>query len=100
AARDGPIKDGRSLTVSGDALRSTEVAPAVSAPGLDDEPGVQAMFLVPRRADITEERFHYHYRWVHGELARETLSRPGGGFMNHYVQSHRLGLLDGLPPLC
>ena len=58
------------------------------------------MFLVARAPSISEERFHYHYRHIHGELARETLSRPSGGLMNRYVQSHRIGTsLDGLPSL-
>jgi hypothetical protein len=83
-----------------DTVRSPEsLSAAQHASDLVHEAGVQAMFLSGRPSHVSEERFHYHYRWIHGELARETLSRPNGGLMNRYVQSHRIGVLDGLAPL-
>jgi uncharacterized protein (TIGR02118 family) len=48
--------------------------------------------LIPRRPDITEARFHEHWRTTHADLARRIASLRG------YVQSHRVPVDTRLSP--
>jgi len=54
---------------------------------------IKLVALIPMRRDITRERFHIHWRYPHGELARNITT------FRRYVQSHRIGAVDpGLGP--
>jgi hypothetical protein len=55
---------------------------------------VKIIELVPKRADLTDERFHYHWAVLHTRVAR-TLEP-----MKRYVQHHRISPgIPGVPSL-
>jgi EthD domain-containing protein len=50
--------------------------------------------LVRKRADISDDLFHYHWHGIHGPLAR------GVAGLERYIQHHRIEeSVEGLPPL-
>ena len=54
---------------------------------------IKLIAFIPKRSDITIERFHIHWRAPHGEMAK------GIVLFNRYVQGHRVASLDpGLGP--
>ena len=56
--------------------------------------GIKVLELVPKRPDITVERFHYYWGVLHPRVSRRV--RP----MERYVQHHRIAAgLPGLPSL-
>jgi uncharacterized protein (TIGR02118 family) len=58
------------------------------------EAGLKLIELVPKRADISDDLFHYHWHAIHGPLARGVES------VERYVQHHRIyERIDGLPAL-
>lgn len=54
---------------------------------------IKLVAFIPRRPDITLERFHVHWRAPHGEMAK------GVTLFKRYVQGHRVASVDpGLGP--
>jgi hypothetical protein len=57
-------------------------------------PEVELVQPVYRRADLSSERFHYHWRSVHGPVAARI------ELLKRYVQNHRIGPeVPGVPTL-
>jgi hypothetical protein len=50
---------------------------------------VKILEHVPKRYDLSDERFHYHWGVMHARIARQ------GGLMRRYTQHHRIA--PGLP---
>src|ERR1700691_5517871 len=62
------------------------------APEYEQE--VKLIELVPKRDDISDDLFHYHWYTIHGPLAR------GVQGLRRYIQHHRIyERVEGLPPL-
>lgn len=58
---------------------------------LEPSPGVKVLELIPRRPDISIERFHYYWGVLHPRVSHRV--KP----MVRYVQHHRIS--DGVPGL-
>jgi hypothetical protein len=49
---------------------------------------IKLIAFIPRRPDITIERFHVHWRYPHGEMASEV------ELFKRYLQGHRVAAID------
>ena len=68
-------------------------APALAASAVQPTPDVKVFAFIAKRADLTDEQFHAHWREPHGRLAKQVPQ------IRRYHQNHGIGAVPALPGL-